>query len=61
MTPVETYIPQMPQSMNTKGEQPSGTQENETPPGFNFEGILPSLPPSFTTLLMDCSEINHGG
>ncbi|XP_061358538.1 protein POOR HOMOLOGOUS SYNAPSIS 1 [Gastrolobium bilobum] len=59
LTPVDSYIPQMPQCMNNEGEQPSGTQEKETIPGNNVEGILPALPPSFASLLMDCSEISH--
>ncbi|RYR65169.1 hypothetical protein Ahy_A03g011144 [Arachis hypogaea] len=59
MTPVDTYKPQMPRSIKTEEKQPSGTQEMEVPPGFSIAGILPALPPSFTTLLMDCSEINH--
>ncbi|XP_057747918.1 protein POOR HOMOLOGOUS SYNAPSIS 1 [Arachis stenosperma] len=59
MTPVDTYKPQMPRSIKTEEKQPSGTQEMEAPPGFSIAGILPALPPSFTTLLMDCSEINH--
>ncbi|MED6180697.1 hypothetical protein PIB30_012573 [Stylosanthes scabra] len=57
-TPVDIYKPQMPRSIKTEGKQPSATQEMETPPGFSIQGILPALPPSFTTLLMDCSE-NH--
>ncbi|KAJ1422826.1 hypothetical protein SESBI_12767 [Sesbania bispinosa] len=59
MTPVDTYIPQMPLYTKNEGEQPSGTQEKETTPVHTFEGILPALPPSFATLLMDCSGINH--
>ncbi|KAE9597972.1 hypothetical protein Lalb_Chr16g0392221 [Lupinus albus] len=59
MTPVGNYIPQMPQSINVRRMTPSVTQEKATTPSQNFEGILPALPPSFTSLLMDCSEINH--
>ncbi|XP_019423180.1 PREDICTED: protein POOR HOMOLOGOUS SYNAPSIS 1 isoform X2 [Lupinus angustifolius] len=59
MTPVGSYIPQMPQSINGRRVTPSGTQEKATTPSQNFEGVLPALPPSFTSLLMDCSEINH--
>lgn len=60
MTPVDTYIPEMPPRIKNEGGRPSGTQEKETTPAHNFEGILPALPPSFASLLMDCSEINHG-
>ncbi|XP_027348118.1 protein POOR HOMOLOGOUS SYNAPSIS 1 [Abrus precatorius] len=56
MTPVDNYIPQMPLCMNDEGERPLATQVKETDPGQNFEGVLPVLPPSFATLLMDCSE-----
>ncbi|KAK7361637.1 hypothetical protein VNO77_03708 [Canavalia gladiata] len=59
MTPVDNYIPQMPLHMNNEGEPALGIQENETTPAHNFEGVLPALPPSFATLLMDCSENNH--
>ncbi|KAK7318256.1 hypothetical protein RJT34_02955 [Clitoria ternatea] len=59
MTPDDTYIPQLPLCINNKVEQPSATQEKETAPSRSFESILPALPPSFTNLLMDCSQINH--
>ncbi|TKY58682.1 hypothetical protein E2542_SST15751 [Spatholobus suberectus] len=56
MTPVDNYIPQLPLWVNNEGERPSGSQEKGTTPCHKFEGMLPALPPSFTTLLMDCSE-----
>lgn len=59
MTPLDNYVPQMPLRINN-GEQPSGTQEKETTPAHKFDGTLPALPPSFATLLMDCSEVKHG-
>ncbi|WJX87671.1 hypothetical protein P8452_69834 [Trifolium repens] len=59
MTQADTYIPQMPICINNEGEGPSGTQKKETTPVQNFESILPGLPPSFATFLMDCSGINH--
>lgn len=59
MTPVDTYIPQMLPSLKNE-EQHSGTKVKETAAGRNFEGVYPALPPSFTSLLMDCSEINQG-
>ncbi|XP_057417792.1 protein POOR HOMOLOGOUS SYNAPSIS 1 isoform X2 [Lotus japonicus] len=58
MTPLDNYVPQMPLRINN-GEQPSGTQEKETTPAQKFDGTLPALPPSFATLLMDCSEVKH--
>jgi hypothetical protein len=60
MTQADTYIPQMPICINNEGEGPSGTQKKETTPAHNFESILPGLPTSFATFLMDCSGINHG-
>ncbi|RHN41632.1 hypothetical protein MtrunA17_Chr8g0368121 [Medicago truncatula] len=62
MTPADTYIPQMPICMTNEGVQPSGlgSQNKETAPVHNFENILPALPPSFASFLMDCSGLNHG-
>ncbi|XP_054825499.1 protein POOR HOMOLOGOUS SYNAPSIS 1-like isoform X1 [Prosopis cineraria] len=59
ITPFDTYIPKMPPSSNNEGNRYSGTQEKETTAGHNFEGVYPALPPSFTSLLMDCSEISQ--
>lgn len=62
MTPVDTYIPQMLLCMKNEGEEPSGTQKKESapgPPAYNNDGILPALPPSFATFLMDCTKINQ--
>ncbi|CAL5197235.1 unnamed protein product [Lathyrus oleraceus] len=59
VTPADTYIPQLPICMNNEREQPSGIQKKETASVPNFESILPALPPSFATFLMDCSGINH--
>jgi len=62
MTPVDTYIPQMPLCMNNEGVKPPGLgcQNKETALVHNFESILPALPPSFASFLMDCSGLNHG-
>ena len=57
LAPVDTYTPQMPPSLNNEGEHYSRIEEKENISGHN----LPALPPSFTSLLMDCSEIKHGG
>ncbi|KAK4263145.1 hypothetical protein QN277_028604 [Acacia crassicarpa] len=59
ITPLDTYIPKMAPSFNNEEKRYSGTQEKETTVGYNSEGIYPALPPSFTSLLMDCSEINQ--
>ncbi|KAK7386767.1 hypothetical protein VNO78_27103 [Psophocarpus tetragonolobus] len=59
MTPVDNYIPQLPQYVNNEVGQSSGSQEKGITPGHNFEGTLPALPPSFSALLMDCSQNNH--
>lgn len=60
MTPADTYIPQIPICMNNEGMQPSGlgSQNKETAPVHNFESILPALPPSFASFLMDYSGLN---
>lgn len=60
MTPADTYIPQIPICMNNEGVQPSGlgSQNKETAPVHNFESILPALPPSFASFLMDYSGLN---
>ncbi|XP_028769386.1 protein POOR HOMOLOGOUS SYNAPSIS 1-like [Neltuma alba] len=58
ITPFDTYIPTMPPSFNDEEKRYSGTQEKETTAGNSFEGIYPAFPPSFTSLLMDCSQIN---
>ncbi|KHN25985.1 hypothetical protein glysoja_043919 [Glycine soja] len=59
MTPVDNYIPQLPLYANNEVGRPLGSQEKGTTSGHNFEGMLPALPPSFSTLLMDCSQNNH--
>ncbi|XP_058768418.1 protein POOR HOMOLOGOUS SYNAPSIS 1-like [Vicia villosa] len=59
VTPADTFIPQLPICMNNEREQPSVIQTKETASGHNFESILPALPPSFATFLMDCSGVNH--
>ncbi|CAK8561972.1 unnamed protein product [Lathyrus sativus] len=59
VTPADTYIPQLPICMNNEREQPSGVQKKEIASVHNIESILPALPPSFATFLMDCSGINH--
>ncbi|KAF7829323.1 protein POOR HOMOLOGOUS SYNAPSIS 1 [Senna tora] len=59
MTPIDTYIPQMPPSLKNEEERHSGSKEMETAAGQNLECVFPALPPSFTSLLMDCSEINQ--
>ncbi|RDX65110.1 Protein POOR-likeOUS SYNAPSIS 1, partial [Mucuna pruriens] len=59
MTPVDNYIPQLPLCVNNEGERPSGSREKGMTLDQNFECMLPALPPSFATLLMDCSENNH--
>lgn len=58
--PVNSYIPQLPLYAKKEGERSSGSQEKRRTPDHNFECMLPALPPSFATLLMDCSENNHG-
>lgn len=60
MTPLDTYIPFMPPSLKNEGERHSGSQEKETNAARNFESVFSALPPSFTSLLMDCSEIDQG-
>ncbi|XP_047148644.1 protein POOR HOMOLOGOUS SYNAPSIS 1 [Vigna umbellata] len=58
MTPADNYIPQLPIFVNNEVGQPSGAEVKGTTPSHNFEGVLPALPPSFTSLLMDCSQNN---
>lgn len=60
MTPFDTYIPKLPPSFNNEEKPYSGTQEKETTAGHNFDGMYPALPPSFASLLMDCSGMNQG-
>ncbi|KAI4328186.1 hypothetical protein L6164_020563 [Bauhinia variegata] len=58
-SPFDVYTPQMPPSSKSEGERHLGTQVKETTLSQKIERVLPVLPPSFTSLLMDCSEINH--
>ncbi|QCD82030.1 hypothetical protein DEO72_LG2g2363 [Vigna unguiculata] len=58
MTPANNYIPQLPIFVNNEMGQPSGSEVKGTTPSHNFEGMLPALPPSFSSLLMDCSQNN---
>ncbi|KOM31690.1 hypothetical protein LR48_Vigan01g124500 [Vigna angularis] len=58
MTPADNYIPQLPIFVNNEVGQPSGAEVKGTTPSHNFEGVLPALPPSFSSLLMDCSQNN---
>ena len=60
MTPANNYIPQLPIFVNNEMRQPSGSEVKGTTPSHNFEGMLPALPPSFSSLLMDCSQNNLG-
>ncbi|KAL9325343.1 hypothetical protein ACSQ67_005988 [Phaseolus vulgaris] len=59
MTPVDNYIPQLPLFVNNEVGQPSESEAKGTTPSHNFEGMLPALPPSFSSLLMDCSQNKH--
>lgn len=60
MTPADNYIPQLPIFVNNEVGQPSGAEVKGNTPCHNFEGVLPALPPSFSSLLMDCSQNNLG-
>jgi len=60
MTTVDNYIPQLPLFVDNEVGQPSGSEAKGTTPSHNFEGVFPALPPSFSSLLMDCSQNNHG-
>ncbi|KAK2636568.1 hypothetical protein Ddye_031360 [Dipteronia dyeriana] len=56
---LDTYIPDLPPSFNYEVEQVSSTQETKL--NRNFEGVSPSLPPSFASLLANCySEVKPG-
>ncbi|ESW25767.1 hypothetical protein PHAVU_003G063800 [Phaseolus vulgaris] len=59
MTPVDNYIPQLPLFVNNEVGQPSESEAKGATPSHNFEGMLPALPPSFSSLLMDCSQNKH--
>lgn len=59
---VDTYTPEMPPSLKYEVEQPSYNQEINLNHNFNhnLEGIYPALPPSFTSLIANCSEVREG-
>ncbi|CAK7332597.1 unnamed protein product [Dovyalis caffra] len=52
MSPVDTYSPQLQLSLNDEAEQASFTEEKALTQ--NHDGISPAMPPSFTSLLLDC-------
>lgn len=59
MGPVQDYSPQLQLSWNKEAEQASLSTEKSL--NHNNEGISPAMPPSFTSLLLDCcSEVKQG-
>lgn len=52
MTSVDTYTPEMPPSLNYEVDQPSCNQETNV--NHVYEGLYPTLPPSFTSLITNC-------
>eukprot|EP00258_Populus_trichocarpa_P008736 XP_002314603.2 protein POOR HOMOLOGOUS SYNAPSIS 1 [Populus trichocarpa] len=59
MGPVQDYSPQLQLSWNKEAEQASLSTEKSL--NHNNEGISPVMPPSFTSLLLDCcSEVKQG-
>lgn len=59
MTSVDTYTPEMPPSLNYEVDQPSCNQETNV--NHVYEGLYPTLPPSFTSLITNCcSRVKEG-
>ncbi|GAY36262.1 hypothetical protein CUMW_020990 [Citrus unshiu] len=59
MTSVDTYTPEMPPSLNNEVDQPSCNQETNV--NHVYEGLYPTLPPSFTSLITNCcSGVKEG-
>ncbi|KAH7515679.1 hypothetical protein FEM48_Zijuj10G0052200 [Ziziphus jujuba var. spinosa] len=52
--PAETYTPEFPPSSNNLAEQYSCTKD--TVPPCNFDVLFSALPPSFTSLMENCSS-----